>query len=76
MSTNLSFFETCVSHALANKELVSEFDRLQGTNLSNVGSPIVLAVDKASGRQSDDMQKFMSFVYKYIYIPLVEECVG
>jgi hypothetical protein len=44
-------FEECVLDCAANKELVYEFDRLTGHNLSMKGSPIVLMIDEATGKQ-------------------------
>ena len=63
----MTFYET-VLYCLGNKELLSEFDRLRGTNLSQNGSPIELAVDYASGRMTDDMGKFIEFCWEFIYI--------
>jgi len=46
----------------ANKELIANFDRLRGTNLSLCGSPLELAIDKASGRLEHDLMLFLEFV--------------
>ena len=51
-----------------NKELVREFDRLNGANLSMMGSPIDLMVDEATGKQKDDLRKFVDFVYEFIWL--------
>ncbi len=51
-----------LSAALANPEFVAEFDRLSGTNLSLVGSPLELQIDKSTGRLEHDVRKFLSFI--------------
>lgn len=61
------FFIACVRHASANKELVAQFDRLSGTNLQRVGSPIELAIDQATGKLDDDIRKFLQFVKTFVY---------
>ncbi len=65
-------FEGCVAVAAANKELVAEFDRLNGSNLSRKGLAIELAVDDATGRTEDDVRKFIDFVWECIYTRLPE----
>ena len=63
-------FHEVLMEAAGNKELVKEFDRLNGTNLSLKGTPIEIEIDKATGKLDDDMIKFINFVYEYIYFPL------
>lgn len=61
------FRELCI-HCASNQELVREFDRLNGTNLSEIGrrSPIAAMIDEATGRDADTMRKFMTFVYECV----------
>lgn len=66
------FFKFCVHESFKNKELLKQFDRLQGTSLSKKGlSPIEIEIDKITGKQDDDMKKFIKFVDQYIFQPLV-----
>lgn len=60
-------FIVCFQQALGNQELVANFDRLRGTNLSGAGSPLALAIDQATGRLDSDMQAFADFVSECIY---------
>lgn len=61
------FFFECLKRAAANRELVEQFDRLRGTNLSLKGSPIERMIDSATGKLDDDLGKFVDFVREYIY---------
>ena len=62
-----------LKEALLNRELVSHFDRLNGTNLSMKGEPINLMVDKKSGRLDADFQKFVEFFDEYIWQPVFNQ---
>ena len=57
----------CVLVAINTPELVKEFDRLKGTNLSQVGSELELAVDESTGRLEHDFNEFVEFVRDVIY---------
>lgn len=61
-------FLYCLMQCAENKELVSSFDRLRGTNLSHRGSVIDLAIDRATGRLDADMEKFIEFCWEYIFL--------
>lgn len=61
-------FAACVQMASGNADLVSEFDRLRGTNLSLRGAPISLAIDEATGRLDHDMQSFLRFVWNNVFL--------
>jgi hypothetical protein len=63
-------FLTCVSASAANPELVRNFDRLQGTNLSMRGAPLDLMIDQAAGRLDSDVNKFLDFVWEYVFTRL------
>lgn len=51
------FVRTCAS----NDDLVREFDRLYGTNVGQRGTPLDLAIDDATGRQTSDAMVFLAF---------------
>lgn len=57
----------CMLAAINEPEMVKEFDRLRGTNLSQVGSPLDLMVDEQTGRLEGDFNKFVEFVRDCIY---------
>ena len=49
-------FKECLMYCAGNKELVAEFDRLSGSNLSFKGAPINIMVDQSTGKQKDDLE--------------------
>ena len=57
----------CVLAAINEPELVKEFDRLRGTNLSLAGKPIELLIDESTGRMEHDFEEFVEFVRDCIY---------
>jgi hypothetical protein len=63
-------FVQCVHAAAENPELIREFDRLYGTNLSLRGSPIEIMIDEASGKLNSDLQQFCEFVWDCVFIRL------
>lgn len=69
----LSFLQ-CAEATLETPELLTQIDRLYGTNLKGKGAPIELAIDNATGRMKHDMEKFCRFVWNYIFtrVPMVE----
>jgi hypothetical protein len=76
-------FEEVVLECCKTPELIKEFDRLQDSNLQRVliaenRPPIVQMIDEATGykRVLDeqthiDMQKFISFCFKCVWLPLL-----
>lgn len=69
-------FEEIVLECCRNQALVSEFDRLTGSNLSLRGKPIELMVDQATGKLADDVAKFVAFVYECVWLRLPREEVN
>ena len=69
--SNLPYYDPaflrCILEAAKIPELVFEFDRLQGSNLSRKGSALDLMVDDATGRIDDDLAAFVDFVHKAVY---------
>ena len=57
----LTEFRAFVHLCIANRDLLSEFDRLNGTNLCGRGTPIQLAVDHATRRLESDAVPFLLF---------------
>lgn len=60
-------FSDCVSAAIFNSQLISEFDRLTGSNLSLKGTPLDIEIDRATGCQQKDIASFLAFVYEVIF---------
>jgi len=70
---NLPLFDMCLLTALANEELVRQFDRLTGSNLQGQGTPIDRMIDQATGRNEKDMEAFIEFVKEFIYQPISKD---
>jgi hypothetical protein len=68
------FSEVC-AECLANDDLVREWNRLTGHRLGVSRLPIVQMIDKACGYNPDEkaMPDFISFVWNYIWLPLVNK---
>ena len=59
-----TFYE-CLMYCAGNKELIKEFDRLSGSNLSLQGPPINFMIDEATGKLKEDLTLFCDFVYVF-----------
>ena len=67
--TTPATFEQVLMHCAATPDLVTQFDRLTGSNLARKGAPINLMVDDATGKTNDDVAAFVAFVREFIYAP-------
>jgi hypothetical protein len=66
-------FNECVLYCAGSRGLVAQFDRLTGSNLCMRGTPVDLMVDEATGRQREELVRFMAFVFECIWTRLPEE---
>jgi hypothetical protein len=66
---------TCLNAALEVPELIANFDRLYGYNLSRRGAPLELAIDDATGFTEAGIIEFMNFVWEFVFtrIPVDEK---
>lgn len=65
------FLRACSSEP----DLVAEFDRLRGTNLSRRGTGLDLMIDDATGRTDADCREWIEFCADlWERIPMVKEC--
>lgn len=55
-------FREVVLQAYDTPELLAEFDRLTGANLSLKGSVLDIMIDEASGKRAADLERFVAFV--------------
>lgn len=60
-------FPECVREAFNNRELLAEFDRLKGTNLSLRGTALDLKIDFASGRFEPEIEQFVEFMKECVW---------
>lgn len=63
-------FAECLLVCGSHRELIQEYDRMTGSNLSFRGTQMDLAVDKACGRQESEVPAFAEFVREYIWLRL------
>jgi hypothetical protein len=65
----------CLQEAIETPELIRNFDRLYGYNLSRRGAPLELAIDDATGFTESGIIEFMNFVWEYVFtrIPIDEK---
>lgn len=66
--TNPDLFLSCLTEAAGNQELVSEFDRLTGYNISGKGPGIVQEIDRVTGYLDMGARAFYEFVFECIYL--------
>jgi hypothetical protein len=71
-------FEDVCAECLLNKELVREWNRLTGHLLGVPRSPIEAVIDKACGYNPYEkaMPEFISFVWEFIWIPLIGQSIA
>lgn len=67
---DFDLFLMCLSAAASNKELLAQFDRLTGYNVSLKGPAIVQEIDKATGHLEAGAKAFYEFVLDRIYLPV------
>lgn len=60
-------FPECVLECAKDKDLMAEFDRLKGCNLSLKGTGLDLQIDLHSGRLEKDVAEFVVFVKEIIW---------
>ena len=53
--------KTYIREISKNKEIIEEFDRLRGTNLSLKGTALELEIDRSSGRLGKDIELWLEF---------------
>ena len=63
-------FSRVLRLATGKPEMVAEFDRLHGSNLSRRGSADELAGDVESGRLEADLARFAEFVHAALWMKL------
>lgn len=70
----LSFKDT-VNVCLNDTVLISHYDRLNNTNISNKKKPIENMIDLQTGLRQKELLKFFDFVRDFIYEPTVNKMI-
>jgi hypothetical protein len=60
-------FHSCLMECIGNQELVENYDRLYGSNISLKGSGLALEIDKVCGRQETEFRDFIEFCWEYVF---------
>ena len=63
-------FAEFVFMCAGNKDLVREFDRLTGSNLSMNGTGLDLMIDRVTGRTAEGLEQFVAFVHEFVWLPI------
>ncbi len=61
------FFWVCLTECVNNRELIEQYDRLRGTNLSRNGSALVQLIDRQTGKLEKEFREFVEFVREDVY---------
>jgi hypothetical protein len=62
------FYRECLIEASDSRELMVQFDRLYGHNLSRVGGPgLDMMIDHATGRTDKALDDFTTFVKEVVF---------
>jgi hypothetical protein len=65
--SGVTFYE-CLMACASTRELVSEFDKLTGTNLQRTGAPLKIMIDDATSKTNSDIEKFIQFVWETTFL--------
>jgi hypothetical protein len=68
-------FMACVNKAVNMPELVQQFDRLYGADLTKHRSGIEQMIDQATGKSDSDIASFMSFVHDSVYMRVPDQVI-
>lgn len=63
-------FKEIVIQCYNNSEFTKEYNRITGSDIHSEKSPIYL-IDKSTGREDEELLKFISFVDEYVWKPLM-----
>lgn len=67
---DLGHFTAWMNLCSSNTDLIAQFDRLRGTNVSRAGSPITVMIDESTGRFAEDARAFFDFCLDlYLRLP-------
>ena len=61
-------FASCLKQCAQDQELLANYDRLKGTNLSLKGSSISLEIDRVTGRIESELREFIDFCWNAIFL--------
>lgn len=62
-------FEEVVMECFDNKEFISGYNRITGSNLRQQKLPIYQLIDQVTCKEEEEFKKFISFVDEYVYQP-------
>ena len=68
-------FMACLLESIDTPELVAQFNRLYGATLGARATTIEQLIDRATGKERDDMRAFTEFVHFSIYTRIPDEAI-
>jgi hypothetical protein len=68
-------FEEVVNECYANDEFVKEYNRLTQSQIKSRKSPLEEMIDEATGRNSEEIKRFIEFVDEFVWRPTVLDSV-
>lgn len=54
-----------------NKQFIAEYNSLTNSNFREVKTPLEQMIDIETGKTSDEILKFIDFVFKFVVIPVL-----
>lgn len=66
-------FEEIVMECFDNKEFVSEYNRITGSSIRQQKLSIYQLIDQVTGKEEEELKKFISFVDEYVYQPVFDK---
>jgi predicted xylose isomerase-like sugar epimerase len=68
-------FEDTVEACMGNTEFMTQYDRLNGTNLTKKLSPVNNQIDKVSGLRESELKEFFDAIRELIYMPALKNAI-
>lgn len=62
--------EQAITEAINTSELIQQYERLTGARLRG-GAPIEQMIDKSTGYDKEQWNRFFDFVRDYIWMPVI-----
>ncbi len=64
-------FDNIVVECYNNLEFVKEYNIMTGSSIRTSKTPIEYLIDKSTGKEKDELTKFINFVDEYVWKPLI-----
>lgn len=68
---NEEIIKDTVFQCYENEQFVAEYNRLTNSNFREVKTPLEQMIDVETGKTSDEILKFLDFVFEFVVIPVL-----